>query len=142
MASDRTPPTPPTFATVEDERRHRKQRLAAAFRLFGHFGFDEGVAGHITARDPEALADLVLGQGLNVRQTEALARRSQEDPKPAKPKAVSGEGNADTAALEQDLADALGLKVALVDKGGKGELTLTYASLEQLDDLCRRLMKV
>jgi len=103
-------------------------------------------AGHaralITARDPEALADLVLAQGLNVRQTEALARRSQEDPKPAKPKAVSGEGNADTAALEQDLADALGLKVALVDKGGKGELTLTYASLEQLDDLCRRLMKV
>ena len=55
MASDRTPPTPPTFATVEDERRHRKQRLAAAFRLFGHFGFDEGVAGHITARDPEHL---------------------------------------------------------------------------------------
>jgi ribulose-5-phosphate 4-epimerase/fuculose-1-phosphate aldolase len=35
------------------ERRLRKQRLAAAFRLFGHFGFDEGSAGHITARDPE-----------------------------------------------------------------------------------------
>jgi ribulose-5-phosphate 4-epimerase/fuculose-1-phosphate aldolase len=38
---------------MEEERRHRKQRLAAALRLFGHFGFDEGVAGHITARDPE-----------------------------------------------------------------------------------------
>jgi ribulose-5-phosphate 4-epimerase/fuculose-1-phosphate aldolase len=38
---------------VEDERRHRKQRLAAAFRLFGRLGFDEGTAGHITARDPE-----------------------------------------------------------------------------------------
>jgi len=38
---------------VEDERRHRKERLAAAFRLFSRFGFDEGVAGHITARDPE-----------------------------------------------------------------------------------------
>lgn len=46
-------PQPPTFATVEDERRHRKERLAAAFRLFSKFGFDEGVAGHITARDPE-----------------------------------------------------------------------------------------
>jgi len=45
----------PKFATVEDERLHRKQRLAAAFRLFGRFGFDEGVAGHITARDPERL---------------------------------------------------------------------------------------
>ena len=31
----------------------RKQRLAAGFRLFSEFGFDEGVAGHITARDPE-----------------------------------------------------------------------------------------
>jgi ribulose-5-phosphate 4-epimerase/fuculose-1-phosphate aldolase len=45
----------PTFATVEEERRHRKRRLAAGFRLFGKFGFDEGVAGHITARDPEHL---------------------------------------------------------------------------------------
>jgi len=46
-------PSPPAFATVEEERLHRKQRLAAAFRLFSRFGFDEGVAGHITARDPE-----------------------------------------------------------------------------------------
>lgn len=46
-------PKPPTFATPEEERCHRKQRLAAAFRLFARFGFDEGVAGHITARDPE-----------------------------------------------------------------------------------------
>jgi ribulose-5-phosphate 4-epimerase/fuculose-1-phosphate aldolase len=43
----------PKFDTVEEERQHRKERLAAAFRLFGRFGFDEGVAGHITARDPE-----------------------------------------------------------------------------------------
>lgn len=46
-------PSLPTFETVEDERLHRKQRLAAAFRLFARYGFDEGVAGHITARDPE-----------------------------------------------------------------------------------------
>ena len=39
--------------TIEEERLHRKQNLAAAFRLFSRFGFDEGVAGHITARDPE-----------------------------------------------------------------------------------------
>jgi ribulose-5-phosphate 4-epimerase/fuculose-1-phosphate aldolase len=49
-------PQPPTFERVEDERLHRKQRLAAAFRLFARYGFDEGIAGHITARDPE-LAD-------------------------------------------------------------------------------------
>jgi ribulose-5-phosphate 4-epimerase/fuculose-1-phosphate aldolase len=53
MASDRLPAQFPKFDNVDDERRHRKQRLAAAFRLFGQFGFDEGVAGHITARDPE-----------------------------------------------------------------------------------------
>src|SRR5881394_2937175 len=43
----------PKFASAEEERLHRKQRLAASFRLFGKFGFDEGVAGHITVRDPE-----------------------------------------------------------------------------------------
>ncbi len=41
------------FESVEAEREHRKRMLAVAFRLFGRFGFDEGVAGHITARDPE-----------------------------------------------------------------------------------------
>jgi ribulose-5-phosphate 4-epimerase/fuculose-1-phosphate aldolase len=45
--------TLPTFDSPADQRLHMKQRLAAAFRLFGRFGFDEGVAGHITARDPE-----------------------------------------------------------------------------------------
>src|SRR5688500_5066507 len=46
---------PPAFESVDDERLHRKQRLAASFRLFSRFGFDEGAAGHITARDPEHL---------------------------------------------------------------------------------------
>lgn len=48
-------PQPPIFSTPEEERLHRKQRLAAAFRLFSRFGFNEGIAGHITARDPEQL---------------------------------------------------------------------------------------
>lgn len=48
-------PRPPVFATAAEERLHRKRMLAAAFRLFSRFGFDEGVAGHITARDPEQL---------------------------------------------------------------------------------------
>jgi len=43
------------FDDLETERLSRKQRLAASFRLFSRFGFDEGVAGHITARDPEYL---------------------------------------------------------------------------------------
>lgn len=104
-------------------------------------------AGHaralLTATNPDALADLVVAQGLNVRQTEALARKAEQGSGPGKPgKAASGVSTSpDLAALEQDLADALGLKVALVDRGGKGELTLSWSSLEQLDDLCRRLMR-
>ncbi|MDF9815109.1 class II aldolase/adducin family protein [Streptomyces sp. SPB162] len=63
-AQGRTPPQPipteqlhfalpQTFASTDEERQHRKERLVAALRLFGRFGFEEGVAGHITARDPE-----------------------------------------------------------------------------------------
>jgi ribulose-5-phosphate 4-epimerase/fuculose-1-phosphate aldolase len=39
--------------TLEEERRHRQARLAGAFRLFARYGFDQGLAGHLTARDPE-----------------------------------------------------------------------------------------
>lgn len=45
----------PQQDSIEAERLHRKQRLAASFRLFAHYGFDMGGAGHITARDPEHL---------------------------------------------------------------------------------------
>jgi len=46
---------PPVFDSLDAERRHRKERLAGALRIFGRLGFSEGVAGHITARDPERL---------------------------------------------------------------------------------------
>jgi len=69
MPSDRVPAQFPSFDNAADERRHRKQRLAAAFRLFGHFGFDEGVAGHITARDPELLNHFWVNPlGMNFKQ--------------------------------------------------------------------------
>lgn len=104
-------------------------------------------AGHaralLTARDPDALAERIVLEGLNVRQTEALARQSQGAGAPSKTRTAKGGAQAspDTAALEQDLADALGLKVTLTDRGGKGELSLSWGNLEQLDDLCRRLMR-
>src|SRR5258708_6326159 len=46
-------PEPPVFASLDDERQHRKLKLAAAFRIFARFGLAEGIAGHITVRDPE-----------------------------------------------------------------------------------------
>ena len=105
-------------------------------------------AGHaralITAPNPGELAEQIVREGLNVRQAEALARRAAEGPRPGKAKArtaAESEGGADIAALEQDLTDALGLQVQLADRGGKGQLTLRYGTLEQLDDLCRRLMR-
>jgi len=45
-------PGPPKFDDPYEEREYMKGRLAAAFRIFGKYGFDEGVAGHITLRDP------------------------------------------------------------------------------------------
>ena len=51
--SDRKPHSFPQFSSVDEQRTHMKQRMAAAFRLFDRFGFNEGVAGHLTGRDPE-----------------------------------------------------------------------------------------
>jgi ribulose-5-phosphate 4-epimerase/fuculose-1-phosphate aldolase len=50
--SNNLPPLP-QFDNLGVERWHRRQRLAAALRIFAKLGFDEGIAGHITARDPE-----------------------------------------------------------------------------------------
>ncbi len=59
----------PKYDTVDEERQHRKQRLAAGFRIFGTFGFEEGVAGHITARDPERLDHFWVNPlGMNFKQ--------------------------------------------------------------------------
>ncbi len=104
-------------------------------------------AGHAralaTATDPSALAERVIQKGMSVRQAEALARESAEGKKPkgGRP-AASKAKSPDTLALEQDLADVLGLEVELSDRDGRGgTLTIKYATLEQLDDLCRRLMR-
>ena len=95
----------------------------------------------ITSANAVALAEEVIAKGLSVRQTEALVRdEGALETKSAAPKRVN-QPNADTLSLEQDLQEALGLSVKLDDRGGKGELRLSYATLEQLDELCRRLMK-
>ncbi len=51
--SDRRPHQYPKFSSPDEARTHMKQRMAAAFRLFDRFGFNEGVAGHLTGRGPE-----------------------------------------------------------------------------------------
>jgi ParB family chromosome partitioning protein len=97
-------------------------------------------AGHAraiaTAPNPVSLAKRIVDEGLNVRQAEALTKRRTE-PKAAKPSTANR--NADIASLEQDLAEVLGVGVEIRDQDGRGELRLNYSTLEQLDDLCRRL---
>jgi ParB family chromosome partitioning protein len=104
-------------------------------------------AGHaralITAEDPAALAELILEKGLNVREAERLAQDPDAFAKKAGPKgkAEKAEKDADTRALEKRLTDTLGLKIAIAHKQdkGTGELKIRYASLEQLDEICRIL---
>lgn len=103
-------------------------------------------AGHaralLTAENAEALAEQVVGQGLSVRETESLARGEKQSSAPKKTSGPRAKAkDADTEALEADLEDALGLSVDIADRGGAGEVRIRYASLEQLDEICRRLTR-
>jgi ParB family chromosome partitioning protein len=121
----------------------RLNQLPAAVRE--HLMAGRLSAGHARAllgsASPEALAEAVVSRGLSVRQTEALVRGGGVTPrKGSGPRKASGK-DADTAALESDLEDALGMSVDVADRGGIGEIRIRYASLEQLDELCRRLTR-
>ena len=90
------------------------------------------------AADPAALTREIVAKGLSVRQAEARARAVKKGPL----ELVLTEGrkvDADIMALERQLADMLGLKVQVANKGQGGTVTLHYSSLEQLDMICQRL---
>jgi ParB family chromosome partitioning protein len=97
-------------------------------------------AGHaralVGAADPEAMAKRIVEAGMTVRDAEVLGERGKATPK----RRVSKSKDPDTIALEKALSDATGLKVVINHRsGGTGEIRITYLSLEQLDDVCRRL---
>jgi ParB family chromosome partitioning protein len=138
--------------TVGKSRSH----VANALRLLNlpdsvreHISAGRLSAGHAraiaTSPDAEGLAKTIIEADLSVRQAEVLARDAQAPAKAAKakdkpaPKPHPGAKDADIHALEQDLSEILGLKVEIADRGGKGEIRLSYASLDALDDICRRL---
>lgn len=108
-------------------------------------------AGHaralLSAKDPEGLAKQVLARGLSVRETERLAAEAAKTPRPARARAGAPAGgapgkDADTLAIERDLAQVLGLKVSIDLKDGeRGTITIHYDTLDQLDDVLKRLNK-
>lgn len=101
-------------------------------------------AGHaralIGAPNVLMLAKRVVAEGLSVRQTERLVAARKRPARPTRAKKPDLR-DADTAALERDLSNLLGLKVAISFDGTGGELSIHYATLEQLDGLLQRLTK-
>jgi ParB family chromosome partitioning protein len=108
-----------------------------------HVLFGRLTAGHaraiMSAAFPEILAQTIVDKGLSVRDAEALAKGNGGPKKASGPRRAAKD--TDTAALETDIEDALGMSVDIVDRGGAGEIRIKYATLEQLDELCRRLTR-
>jgi len=100
-------------------------------------------AGHartlVTAEDPVGLARRIIDEGLSVRQAEALAQAPAAPVRDSRSSAPA-EKDADTIALEKLLGDTIGMKVSIAHKErGGGELRVAYKTLDQLDELCRKL---
>ncbi len=116
--------------------------LSLPDKVKGYLETGKLTSGHaralLNAREPETLADAVISKGLNVRQTEKLAQNSeQKKPRATPPKRSDKQEECDL--LAADLARSLGLNVVIRSKARGGELILSYETLEQLDDLIRRL---
>jgi ParB family chromosome partitioning protein len=85
----------------------------------------------------EALANDIVSRGLNVRQVEAIAREAGK----RQTKSTKAAKDADTRALEKQMSDALGYAVSIDQRGKGGSVKISYRSLEQLDDIIRRLAR-
>jgi ParB family chromosome partitioning protein len=97
-------------------------------------------AGHarslIASEAPEDLAEKIIALKLSVRQSEDLVRKN-----PSKTP-VKAEKDPDTRALEKELSQAMGLNVSLKHKGQTGGIvTITYKTLDQLDEISRRISR-
>jgi ParB family chromosome partitioning protein len=131
-----------TQANLANAVGKSRSHVANTLRLLGlpdavQRQVEEGAlsAGHaralLAAADPAALAAEIIRRGLNVRMTERLVQHRAGGRRPGARQAR----DADTAALERDLANALGLRVTIAAKPRGGALTLHYRDLDQLDRL-------
>lgn len=97
-------------------------------------------AGHARALlgcpDPEAAARIVIAKGLNVRQTEQLAREVREMPAPSRPSSR----DPNIVALEQDIETRLGFKVKIDTRDNtSGTIHIQYSNLDQFSAVLKRL---
>lgn len=153
------------YRRLMDEFKHTQEDLAKVIgksrshiaNMMRLLGLPEGVrglvesgelsAGHARALigidDAEVLAKEAIAQGLSVRQTEELAkaerRKGASKRESAKKKPQPKDSN--IVALERDLSNLLGLKVGISFDGKGGVLSVHYSTLEQLDDVLRRMGK-
>jgi len=96
----------------------------------------------ISLPDPSAAAKRIVAEGLNVRQTEALAHEEGVPERaPQKPRAGTAKAakDADTIALEKRVSDALGLKVSVEHRDPGGVVQIKYRDLDQLDEIIKKL---
>jgi ParB family chromosome partitioning protein len=94
----------------------------------------------ITSENAAELAHIIVEKGLSVRDTERLAKSTAASSKPGHKTELKPEKDTDTLALEGDLSAALGMNVTIHHAGQKGgELRISYRTLEELDEVCRRL---
>jgi len=83
--------------------------------------------------DAEARARQIVDAALNVRQAELRTKKKKSKLPPEDP---------NIASLETRLAERLGFRVKVIDRGKKGgEVRAFYKTLEQLDEICRRLSR-
>ncbi|MBZ0128329.1 MAG: ParB/RepB/Spo0J family partition protein [Rhodobacteraceae bacterium] len=117
--------------------------LSLPDEVLGYLREGKLTAGHaralVPADDPAALARQIIRKGMSVRQAERLVKPKPEAEK--KPRKINAEKDADTKLLEQDLSANVGLQVQIDHDpaSGGGSVTIAYANLDQLDELCRLL---
>ena len=92
----------------------------------------------LQARDPGGLAKEIAARGLTVRQAEEAARKSHVV-RTARGRATAEKRDADLAALEIQLSEALGMQVKIDAKGRRGSVTVKYSDLDQLDSIIEKL---
>ncbi len=138
--------------TQEDLARAVGKSRSHVANIMRLLGLPEGVktllqdgslsAGHgralLAAEDPEALAQTVVRQGLNVRQTEALVKKPQKSATAAASSQVPGQDE-NTRAMEKRLSEKLGLTVKIRHQGERGEVRIGFRSLDQFDEILKRL---